>query len=256
MKAIEQSRGRQIDQAADSLRRLEAVVAGSDRGKAGESVLARALGQLPRTCWTTTWRSRARSSSSRSGCPTDAPSDRQQMDERREPGALGDAEEPAERRRLEEQVAREVRARMRELAKYLDPERTLALAVLAVPDAAYAAAPEVTPTARRKGVLIVPYSMALLTYWPSTVSPRGSARDDTDQLWPPPRHRVAAANRETSSRAGLPAASSRWRNARDAVRDHVARRAGRAAPPRRIDARDVALRADSLGVDPAWSPVN
>jgi hypothetical protein len=37
-----------MDQASDSLKRLEAVVAGSaTRGTAGENILARALGQLP-----------------------------------------------------------------------------------------------------------------------------------------------------------------------------------------------------------------
>jgi DNA recombination protein RmuC len=74
---------------------------------------------------------------------------------------LADAEEPAERRRLEEQIAREIRGRMHEMAKYLDPERTLSFGVLAVPDAAYAAAPEVHGEGYRKGVLVVPYSLAL-----------------------------------------------------------------------------------------------
>jgi len=48
VKALEQGRARQMEQAAESLRRLEAVVAGSgSRGAAGENILARALGQLP-----------------------------------------------------------------------------------------------------------------------------------------------------------------------------------------------------------------
>src|SRR5262249_56261131 len=48
VKAIEQGRARQREQASDSLRRLEAVVAGSStRGAAGENILARALAQLP-----------------------------------------------------------------------------------------------------------------------------------------------------------------------------------------------------------------
>src|SRR5262249_42393688 len=46
--AGEQGRGRQMDVAADSIRRLEAVIAGSGtRGAAGENVLLRALAQLP-----------------------------------------------------------------------------------------------------------------------------------------------------------------------------------------------------------------
>ena len=48
VKALEQGRARQLDLATLSLRRLEAVLAGSaSRGAAGENVLARALTQLP-----------------------------------------------------------------------------------------------------------------------------------------------------------------------------------------------------------------
>ena len=51
VKALEQGRARQMDQAADSLRRLEAVVAGSStRGAAGENILARALASFRPTC--------------------------------------------------------------------------------------------------------------------------------------------------------------------------------------------------------------
>jgi DNA anti-recombination protein RmuC len=74
---------------------------------------------------------------------------------------LETADAPEERRRLAEAVAREVRTRARELGRYLDPERTLALAVLAVPDAVLAAAPRVQSDGWRDGVLVVPYSLAL-----------------------------------------------------------------------------------------------
>jgi len=47
------------------------------------------------------------------------------------------------------------------MAKYLDPERTLALAVLAVPDAVHAAVPEAHGECWREGVLVAPYSLAL-----------------------------------------------------------------------------------------------
>ena len=117
-----------MEQAADSLRRLEAVVAGSaTRGAAGENILARALAQLPPDLlevnvafgnkiveyalrlpggrllpidskWTS-----AAGARSASTTPTSRPSG----------AGLG------------EQVARDLRARVREMAKYLDPERTL-----------------------------------------------------------------------------------------------------------------------------------
>ena len=47
------------------------------------------------------------------------------------------------------------------VARYLDPERTFGLAVLAVPDAAHSAAPEAHAEGWRDGVLVVPYSLTL-----------------------------------------------------------------------------------------------
>jgi DNA recombination protein RmuC len=163
VRVLEQSRVRQMDQAADSLRRLEAVVAGSSsRGAAGENILARALAQLPPDM-----------------LERDAPFGSRQVEYAlRLPGGrllpidskwtsasslerLQDAEDPAERRRLQEQVVREVRAKAREVAKYLDPERTLCLGILAVPDAVHAAAAEAHAEGHRDGVLVVPYSLVL-----------------------------------------------------------------------------------------------
>jgi hypothetical protein len=47
------------------------------------------------------------------------------------------------------------------MSRYLDPERTHALALLALPDAVYLAVPEVHAEGYRDGVLLVPYSLAL-----------------------------------------------------------------------------------------------
>ncbi|HSD28044.1 MAG TPA: DNA recombination protein RmuC [Vicinamibacteria bacterium] len=163
VKALEQGRTRQLDYATDSLRRLEAIVAGSSsRGAAGESILARALGQLPpdllelRAAFDGKVVEYALRLPGGRLLPIDSKWTSASSLER-----LADAEDPAERRRLEEQVAREIRGRMHEMAKYLDPARTLSFGVLAVPDAAYAAAPEVHAEGYRQGVLVVPYSLAL-----------------------------------------------------------------------------------------------
>jgi DNA recombination protein RmuC len=163
VKALEQGRLRLGDQAADSLRRLEAIVAGSStRGAAGESILARALGQLPPDLLErgVAFEGKVVEYALRLPggrlLPIDSKWTSAPALER-----LADAEDAGERRRLEDQVAREIRGRMHELAKYLDPERTLSFGVLAVPDAAYAAAPEVHGEGYRKGVLVVPYSLAL-----------------------------------------------------------------------------------------------
>jgi DNA recombination protein RmuC len=163
VKAIEQARGSQLDRATDSLRRLELVVAGSaSRGAAGENVLARAFSQLPPDLLETNapFGGRVVEYALRLPggrlLPVDSKWTSVAEVERLE--ATDDADE---RRRLREKVVREVRLRVREMAKYLDPDRTLALSVLAVPDAVHAVAPEAHAEGWREGVLVVPYSLAL-----------------------------------------------------------------------------------------------
>jgi DNA recombination protein RmuC len=162
LRGLEDGRARQIDRAAESLRRLEAVMAGSSaRGAAGENILARALGQLPPDLLevNVAFGSRVVEYALRLPggrlLPVDSKWTSAASLQRlaHDPGA--------DRARLTEQVARDLRLRAREMAKYLDPERTLGLAVMAVPDAVYEIAPEVHGEAYRAGVLVAPYSMAL-----------------------------------------------------------------------------------------------
>ncbi len=163
VKALEQARGSQLDRATDSLRRLELVVAGSgSRGAAGENVLARALAQLPPDLLETNAAFGGRVVEYALRLPGGRllPID-SKWTSVAELERLETADDPEERRRLRDQVTREVRQRAREMAKYLDPERTLALAVLAVPDAVHAEVPEVHAEGWREGVLVVPYSLAL-----------------------------------------------------------------------------------------------
>src|SRR5262249_2823886 len=51
--------------------------------------------------------------------------------------------------------------RIREMAKYLSPDRTLGLGLVAIPDGVYLTAPELHADGYRDGVLVVPYSLAL-----------------------------------------------------------------------------------------------
>jgi DNA recombination protein RmuC len=163
VRALEQGRGRQMEQAADALRRLEAVIAGSSaRGAAGENILSRAFAQLPPdllavnlACGSKVVEYALRLPGGRV-LPIDSKWTSAGALER-----LETADDPVERRRLVEQVGRDVRGRAREIAKYLDPERTLGLGVLAVPDAAYAWVADVHADVYRDGVLVVPYSLAL-----------------------------------------------------------------------------------------------
>jgi DNA recombination protein RmuC len=163
VKAFEEGRARQADRAADSLRRLEAIIAGSgSRGAAGENILVRSLGQLPPDLleMNVAFGSKVVEYALR------LPDGRVLPIDSKWPSVgalerLEETEDPAERRRLMEQVAREVRGRVREMSKYLDPERTFSLALLAVPDAVYAVTPEVHGEGFREGVLVAPYSLAL-----------------------------------------------------------------------------------------------
>jgi len=163
VRALEQDRARQLDRATDSLRRLELIVAGSSsRGAAGENVLARALAQLPPDLLETNIAFGGRIVEFALRLPGGRllPIDSKWTSA----AALERLEDPGdaeERRRLEEQIARELRARIREMGKYLDPERTLSLAVLAVPDAVHVATRPAHAAGWREGVLVVPYSLAL-----------------------------------------------------------------------------------------------
>lgn len=225
VKALEQGRARQMEQASDTLKRLEAVVAGSSsRGVAGENILARALAQLPpdllelNVAFGNKIVEYALRLPGGRFLPIDSKWTSVPALER-----LGTCTDTQERKKLQEQVAREVRSRAREMAKYLDPDRTLALAVLAVPDAVYGAAPEVHGEAYREGVLVVPYSLALpyvLAIYRLTL--RFGATVDTDTL----AERLRALD-ESLRRAGdevegrLSRGLVQIQNARDALREHV-----------------------------------
>ena len=246
MKAIEQARGSQLDRATDSLRRLEVVVAGSgSRGAAGENVLARALVQLPPDLLET-------NAAFEGGIveyalrlpggrllPIDSKWTSAASLER-----LEETEDPAERRRLREQVARDLRTRVRDMTKYLDPERTLSLAVLAVPDAVHAAAPECHAVGWREGVLVVPYSLALpfvLSLYRLAV--RFASAPDAVELAARLGHLAEALCRMDDAIEGrLSRALAQIGNARDDLRRDLAR-ARQAAARLTGDARDAAVPA-------------
>lgn len=225
VKALEQGRARQMEQAADALRRLEAVVAGSStRGVAGENILARALTQLPpdlleiNVAFGGKIVEYALRLPGGRLLPIDSKWTSVPTLER-----MAEVVDAQERKKLQEQVGRDVRLRAREMAKYLDPERTLSIAVLAVPDAVYEAAPEVHAEAYRQGVLVVPYTLALpyvLALY--RLSLRFGATVDSDQMAERLRALDQALRRvgdEAESR--LSRGLSQAQNARDAIREHV-----------------------------------
>src|SRR6185436_3301700 len=123
VRALEQGRARQMEQAAEALRRVEAVIAGSSsRGAAGENILSRAFAQLPPdllevnlACGSKVVEYALRLPGGRV-LPIDSKWTSAGALER-----LETTDDPVERRRLVEHVGRDVRARAREIAKYLDP---------------------------------------------------------------------------------------------------------------------------------------
>lgn len=226
VKALEQGRARQMDQAADSLKRLEAVVAGSgSRGVAGENILARALAQLPpdllevNVAFGNKIVEYALRLPGGRLLPIDSKWTSVGALER-----LAVTQDPQERKRLADQVIRDVRGRIREMGKYLDPERTLSMALLAVPDAVYEAAPEVHGEGYREGVLVVPYSLALpyvLALYRLTL--RFGSTVDTDQLAARLRTLDESLRRVGEEVEGrLSRGLVQIENARDALRDHMA----------------------------------
>jgi DNA recombination protein RmuC len=227
VKALEQGRARQLDQAADSLKRLEAVVAGSStRGAAGENILARALAQLPPDLLeiNVAFGSRIVEYALRLPggriLPIDSKWTSVALLERLDTVA---AEQPQERKRLLDQVVRDLRTKIRDMTKYLDPERTMSLGLLAVPDAVYVAAPEAHGEGYREGVLVVPYSLALpyvLALY--RLSVRFGCAVDTDQLASRLRQLEEILHRsadEVESR--LSRGLVQVENARDALRDNL-----------------------------------
>jgi DNA recombination protein RmuC len=225
VKALEHGRARQMEQAADSLRRLEVVVAGSStRGAAGENILARALRQLPPDLLdvNVAFGSKVVEYALRLPGGRVLPIDSKWTSvaslER-----LEGVEDPQDRRRLCEQIGRELRTRIRDMGKYLDPERTLSLGLLAVPDSVCAAAPEAQGEAYREGVLVVPYSLALpyvLALYRLTIRFGGAV--DTDQLAARVRgldEDLRKASEELEGR--LSRALVQLENSRAALRDHI-----------------------------------
>lgn len=226
VKASETARAVQADRAAESLRRLEAVIAGSaSRGAAGEQILERALSQLPPDLLdhNVAFGNRVVEYALRLPggrlLPIDSKWAAASALEQ-----LAETDAPEEKRRLAEQLARELRSRAREVGKYLDPERTLGLAVLAVPDAAHGLAPEAHADAWRDGVLIVPYSLTLpYVLGLYRLALRLGAAADADRLLPRLRTvEEALRTMDEEIEGRLSRGLVQVQNARDALRGRLA----------------------------------
>jgi len=158
------ARERVDDEARQSLRKLEAVIAGSStRGVAGENILEEAIRHLPPDMV-------ARNHHVRGKVVEFAirmPGGKVMPIDSKWPSSsalaeLADPECSTERRgALVQQAEREVEKRVREVAQYIDPNTTTPWALASVPDAAYLICRHAFAEAHRQHVIIVGYSMTM-----------------------------------------------------------------------------------------------
>ena len=163
IQAADQIREKHEREAWDVLRRLETVLAGTkSRGLAGENILGTILAQLPPELRETnlTINNKPVEFALRLPhgrlLPIDSKWPALSQLER-----LQEAEDPAQRRALADEIQTEVKKKVREVIKYLDPDRTIRLGVLAVPDAVFDLCVEAHVEAFKQGVVIISYTQVI-----------------------------------------------------------------------------------------------
>jgi DNA recombination protein RmuC len=163
IQAADTEREKAEREAYEALKRLEGILAGTKaRGEAGENLLGRILLQLPPDL---------REENCVIGNKTvefalRLPQGRLLPIDSKWPSlsALEEwqaAEDPAQRKRLAEAIQRDVKGKVREAVKYLDPSRTLGIGVVALPDPVYEVCGEVHGEAFKQGIILIPYSQAV-----------------------------------------------------------------------------------------------
>lgn len=163
IQAADQIREKHEREAWDVLKRLETVLAGTkSRGIAGENILGTILAQLPAELRETNLvinnkpvEFALRLPHGRL-LPIDSKWPALSQLER-----FQEAEDPALRKELADEIQSEVKKKIREVTKYLDPDRTIQLGVLAVPDAVFDLCVEAHVEAFKQGIVIISYTQAI-----------------------------------------------------------------------------------------------
>lgn len=163
MKSAEEVRETAVREALHSLRRIEHVIAGTkSRGTAGENILGGILAQLPPELreMNLTLNNKVVEFAFR------LPNDKLLPIDSKWPSMatiekLAETDDPEARRPLIEAIQSEVKKKVKEAAKYLDPERTIQLGVVVVPDAVFDLCLEAHVEAFKEGIVLVSYSQAL-----------------------------------------------------------------------------------------------
>lgn len=163
MKSAEEVRERIQREASEVLKRLEAIIAGTkSRGAAGENILSEALSLLPPQLRETNVRINNRvvefaiNLPRGKVLPIDSKWPALPVLEQ-----LQGTEDPAQRKRLQEAIEREVNKKVEEAVRYLDPEKTIMLGIVAVPDAVYELCTRAHVEAYKKGIIIIGYTQAV-----------------------------------------------------------------------------------------------
>ncbi len=150
---------RQQEELARFVTRLDAILTGSaSRGAAGEHVLEAILEHLPAEfkAFDLTIRNRTVEFAFRLPNGKHVPIDSKWVGTR-QLEQLDETADEQTRRELEQLLAR----RIDEVTAYLDPDLTLGLAIVAVPDAVYRWTQRLHARALEKGVIVIAYSMAI-----------------------------------------------------------------------------------------------
>lgn len=176
----EERRGREAEH-MDVVRRLSTVLSGgTSKGRAGENVLQEYFADLPPDMLLNDFRVNGKIVEFGLRLPDGRclPVD-SKWSAIAELEALEATDDPVERSRLAVVMEREVTKRAKEVAQYLDPSLTAPVALAAVPDPVYEVLRKAHGEAYRRGVVIVPYSMALpvLLFLYSLVSRYGRSGD-------------------------------------------------------------------------------
>jgi len=227
VKSAEEARETAARQAFESLRRLEHVITGTkSRGMAGEHILEGILAQLPPELRETNLTINNKIVEFAFRLPNDKvlPID-SKWPSMAELEKLADTDDPEARRPLIEAIRGEVRKKVKEAAKYLDPERTIHLGVVVVPDAVFDLCFEVHVDAFKQGIVIVSYSQAL-PYLLSLLQVviRFSARIDAARLSSALRTIADALEKMEGEIEGrLPRALTQLENSRSELRAQLSR---------------------------------
>lgn len=227
LQAYAQARQDSERAAAESIRRLEGVLAGSySKGAAGERVLEQALAQLPAEWQVRDFRVGNKVVEFGLRLPNDLILP---VDSKWPASALLQAfdasESSDERVRLKRQIESVVLQKAQEVRKYVDPRLTVPYCVAAVPDAVYDLCWGTQVDLLRRNVVLISYSLflpyLLLVFQTALKAPRAVDADELEAALDGAQDGLRAAQEELEGR--LARAIIMLGNAREDLSSHLRR---------------------------------